>query len=95
MSQFNQMLGAARGSGRPDTQQPFRPKEALGVVDAVDTFTAGVARVSGVKLLGALTPGRRAALLDQDLFTIPRRDRRYLRGAGAATSAPHRQPSCR
>jgi hypothetical protein len=29
------------------------------VVDAVDTFTAGVARLNGEKLLGALTPGRR------------------------------------
>jgi hypothetical protein len=52
-------LGATRGSGRLETQQPFRPEEALGVVDAVDTFTAGVARLNGEKLLGALTPGRR------------------------------------
>ncbi|MDA8283283.1 MAG: amidohydrolase [Actinomycetota bacterium] len=71
----NRMLSVRLGRpGRPETQDPFRPGEALSVTDAVDAFTAGVAYVNGdEELLGAVTPGRRAdiAVLDQDLYTIP------------------------
>lgn len=61
-------------AGTPETEERFLPDEALGVGEAVDAFTAGVAYVNGDEdLLGSLLPGRRAdvAVLDQDLYAIP------------------------
>lgn len=71
---LSERLGQA---GEAECETPFRPDEALGVAEAVDAFTRGVAYVNGDEdLLGAIEPGRRADLvvLDQDIFSIPPRD---------------------
>lgn len=63
--------------GRPvsaETDRPFMPEEAVGVVDAVSAFTHGMAFINHDEgRSGALASGRLAdvAVLDQDIFNIP------------------------
>jgi len=74
----NRVLSERLGRpGKPETEDPFMPEQAITVGAAVDAFTSGVAWVNHAEdVAGALLPGMRADLivLDQDLFTIPPRD---------------------
>jgi len=74
----NRVLSERLGRpGKPETEDPFMPEQAITVGAAVDAFTSGVAWVNHSEdAAGALLPGMRADLivLDQDLFTIPPRD---------------------
>jgi hypothetical protein len=74
----NRVLSERLGRpGKPETENPFLPGQAITVDAAVDAFTSGVAWVNHEEdRAGRLLPGMRAdvAVLDQDLFTIPPRD---------------------
>jgi len=74
----NRVLSERLGRpGKPETEDPFMPEQAITVGAAVDAFTSGVAWVNHAEdVAGALLPGMRADLivLDQDLFTISPRD---------------------
>jgi predicted amidohydrolase YtcJ len=74
----NRVLSERLGQpGEPETSSPFLPEQAITVAAAVDAFTSGVAWVNHEEdVAGTLRPGRRAdvAVLDQDLFAVPRRD---------------------
>jgi predicted amidohydrolase YtcJ len=74
----NRVLSERLGRpGKPETENPFLPDQAITVDAAVDAFTSGVAWVNHEEdVAGRLLPGMRAdvAVLDQDLFTIPPRD---------------------
>jgi len=72
----NRMLSARLGEpGTAETTVPLLPAEAIGVDAAVDAFTKGVAYVNHEEeVAGTLEPGKVAdfAVLDQDLYAIPR-----------------------
>ena len=75
---MNRVLSERLGRpGKPETENPFLPDQAITVDTAVDAFTSGVAWVNHEEdVAGRLLPGMRAdvAVLDQDLFTIAPRD---------------------
>jgi predicted amidohydrolase YtcJ len=74
----NRVLSERLGRpGRPETENPFLPEQAITVDAAIDAFTSGVAWVNhSENVAGRLLPGMRADLivLDQDLFAIAARD---------------------
>jgi predicted amidohydrolase YtcJ len=74
----NRVLSERLGRpGKPESEDPFLPDQAITVDAAVDAFTAGVAWVNHAEdVAGRLLPGMRAdvAVLDQDLFAISPRD---------------------
>jgi len=71
----NRVLSAHLGApGTSETTVPLLSGEAVGVADAIDAFTRGVAYVNHEEdVAGTLEPGKIAdfAVLDHDLYAIP------------------------
>jgi predicted amidohydrolase YtcJ len=71
----NRVLSERLGRpGRPESDRPFLPGQAVTLGDAIDAFTSGVDWVNHEETeVGTLRPGLRAdvAVLDQDLFAVP------------------------
>ncbi len=94
----NRVLSERLGRpGEPECEKPFLPDQAITLDAAIDAFTTGVAWVNHEEdVAGRLLPGMRAdlAVLDQDLYAIPRpRHRQHLgRDDGRGRNRRARRP---